>query len=64
MHRFEESKEKVKAIVGSHLVAIILIAELLLNASLYFALKSDNEPLIALLLGFILLGYFGLIWQK
>ena len=64
MHRFEGPKEKVKAIISSHLVAIILIVELFLNASLYFALKSDNEPLIASLLGFIVLGYFGLVWQK
>lgn len=49
------------AALSPHLVAFILLAELFLNASLYFALKSGWDLVTALLFGFIILGYFGLV---
>ena len=64
MNRFKDLKVKVKANIRSRLTAFILLAELFLNASLYFALKSDNELFTAVLVGLIVLGYLGLVWHK
>ena len=61
MNPIKELKEKVKVAIVSRLVAIFLLSELFLYASLYFALKSNNEPLTVLLIGLIMLGYLGLV---
>ncbi len=62
MKPLEPLKEKGKVLVGSRIVPIILLSELFLNASLYFALKSNHEPVSILLVGLIVLGYLGLVW--
>ncbi len=50
--------------IRPRLIAFILLAELILNASLYFALKSGYGLLTATLFALIILGYFVLMLQK
>ncbi len=61
MGKHPNLQRKFMAALSPHLVAFILLAELFLNASLYFALKSGWDLVTALLFGFIILGYFGLV---
>jgi hypothetical protein len=64
MNTNQELKEKKKETIGPSFTAVVLVAELLLNASLYFALKSGNQIATAFLVGLIVLGYIGLVWHK
>jgi hypothetical protein len=57
-------KNKYISAISPRLVGFILLAELFLNASLYFALKSGHDLLTALLFGLIVLGYLGLVLLK
>jgi len=64
MNSIKEIKVKKKNAYRPSFTALVLLAELCLYASLYFALKSGNEPVTALVTGMIVLGYVGLIWKK
>jgi hypothetical protein len=64
MNTSQELKEKKKETMRPSFIAMVLVAELLLNASLYFALKSGNQIVTVFLVGLIVLGYLGLVWHK
>jgi hypothetical protein len=64
MNTSQELNEKKKGTMRPSFTAMVLVAELFLNASLYIALKSGNQIVTAFLVGLIVLGYLGLVWHK
>ena len=64
MKPLQEMQVKKKDAFRPGFTTWVLFAELCLYACLYFALKSGNVPVTALVIGMIVLGYFGLVWQK
>jgi uncharacterized protein YqgC (DUF456 family) len=64
MKTSQELNEKKKGTMRPSFIAMVLVAELVSNASLYFALKSGNKIVTAFLVGLIVLGCLGLVWHK